>query len=135
MGIVMWTPEMSVGVERLDTQHAMLLDIINQLHEGMLQGRGGDVIGPAVEELLRYAREHFAEEEGLLRRHNYPRLAEHLTTHQTFCTKVAEVSAQVKTGRPMLAIPTMDFVRDWFSKHILVVDMQYKDYVAACETT
>lgn len=131
MALVTWTPKMSVGVAKLDKQHQGLFDIMNQLHEGMLQGRGNDVLGQSLANLSQYTKTHFSEEETLLRMHAYARLAEHVKLHQGFREKLAELEANFKAGRVALAVPALDFLRDWLSKHILVVDMQYRDLLAA----
>lgn len=131
MALVNWTPKMSVGIVKIDKQHQGLFDIMNQLHEGMLQGRGKEVLGAAITNLTQYTKIHFGDEEALLRLHGYPKLAEHLKMHETFRQKLAELDNQHKAGTAALAVSTLDFLRDWLTKHILVVDTQYKDFLAA----
>jgi len=131
MALVTWTPKMSVGIAKIDKQHQGLFDIMNQLHEGMLQGRGKDVLGAAITNLSQYTKVHFSEEEALLRLHSYPKLPEHLKLHESFRQKLAELDNQFKAGTAALAVSTLDFLRDWLSKHIMVVDAQYKDFLAA----
>jgi hemerythrin len=128
---VTWTPAMSVGLKRLDRQHQGLFDIMNQLHEGMLRGRGSDVLGSAITNLTQYARIHFGDEEYLLRTHDYPRLAEHLTMHEAFRRKLADLDTHFKSGTAAMAVSTIDFLRDWLSRHILAVDAQYKEFLIA----
>jgi hemerythrin-like metal-binding protein len=82
-------------------------------------------------ELGQYTKVHFGDEETLLRLHGYSRLAEHLKLHESFRSKVADLEAQIKAGAVALSIATLDFLRDWLSKHILGTDMQYKDFLAA----
>jgi hemerythrin-like metal-binding protein len=131
MSLFNWTPKMSVGIAKIDKEHQGLFDIMNQLHEAMLAGRGNDVFRPVLANLAQYTRVHFGDEEALLRLHSYPRLAEHLKLHETFRTKVGELETQVKGGSVALSVPTLDFLRDWLSKHILGIDMQYKDFLAS----
>jgi hemerythrin-like metal-binding protein len=131
MALVTWTPKMSVGIAKIDKEHQGLFDIMNQLHEGMLSGRGREVIGPALGNLIQYTKVHFGDEENLLRANHYPKLDEHLKMHEVFRTKVGELDAQFKSGTAALSISTLDFLRDWLSKHILGIDMQYKDFLAA----
>ncbi len=131
MALVTWTPKMSVGIAKFDKQHQGLFDIMNQLHEGMLQGRGKEVLGSAITNLAQYTKVHFGEEEAILRLHHYPRLDEHLKLHETFRHKVADLDAQFRAGTAAMAVSTLDFLRDWLSKHILVVDAQYKEFLAS----
>jgi hemerythrin-like metal-binding protein len=131
MALVTWTPKMTVGVAKLDRQHQGLFDIMNQLHEGMLRGRGSDVLGSAITNLTQYTKVHFGEEESLLRSHGYPRLAEHLKMHETFRNKLAELDGHFKAGTAAIAVSTIDFLRDWLARHILAVDAEYKEFLNA----
>ena len=130
MALFTWTPKMSVGIAKVDKEHQGLFDNINQLHEGMLAGRGKEALGSVLVQLVRYTKVHFGHEEELLRMHGFPGLADHLELHQAFREKVSELDAQVKAGMAALSIATLDFLRDWLAKHILGVDMQYKDFMA-----
>jgi hemerythrin len=131
MALVTWTPKMSVGISKIDKEHQGLLDIMNQLHEGMLQGKSKNVIGASLNSLNDFARVHFGDEESLLRLHKFPGLADHLKLHETFRQKLADLNGQFKAGTAAIAVGTLDFLREWLSKHILVVDAQYKDFLAA----
>ncbi len=131
MALFSWTPKMSVGIATIDKEHQGLFDIMNRLHEGMLAGRGNETLRPVLTELGQYTKVHFGNEEALLRSHGYSRLAEHLTLHQSFRSKVAELDAQIKAGAVALSVATLNFLRDWLSKHILGIDMLYKDFLAS----
>jgi hemerythrin-like metal-binding protein len=131
MVLFTWTQKMSVGMAKIDKEHQGLFDIMNQLHEGMLAGRGNDTLRSVLASLAQYTKVHFADEEALLRLHAYPRLAEHLKLHATFRAKLSELETQAKSGAVALSISTLDFLRDWLSKHILGIDMQYKDFLAS----
>ena len=130
MALFAWTQQMSVGMAKIDKEHQGLFDIINQLHTAMLAGRGNKTLRPVLAHLAEYTKFHFGHEEELLRMHGYLGLADHLKLHETFRTKVGELGAQVKVGTVALSVSTLEFLRDWLSKHILGVDMQYKDFLA-----
>ncbi len=131
MAIVSWTPAMSVGIAKIDKEHQTLFDLMNKLHDGMLAGKGKETLGPVLAGLLDYTKTHFGDEEALLRKHGYPRFAEHLKLHEVFRGRVAELEAQVKAGTVAMSVSTLDFLRDWLSKHILGIDMQYKEFLAS----
>lgn len=67
-----WKSEYSVGVERLDAQHRKLFDYFNQLDAAMQKGRGREVIGQVLANLASNTREHFRQEEDLMRRAAFP---------------------------------------------------------------
>jgi hemerythrin-like metal-binding protein len=122
---------MSVGVGKIDKEHQGLFDLMNQLHDGMLSGRGKDVLGPVLGNLMQYTKVHFGNEETLLRLHSYPQLADHMKYHEVFRKKVGDLDTQFKSGTAALSVSTLEFLRDWLSKHILGVDAQYKAFLAA----
>jgi methyl-accepting chemotaxis protein/hemerythrin len=122
---------MSVGVGKIDKEHQGLFDLMNRLHDGMLAGRGNETLRPVLAELGQYTKVHFGNEETLLRSHGYSRLAEHLKLHEVFRSKVGDLETQVKAGTVALSVSTLEFLRDWLSKHILGTDMQYKDFLAS----
>jgi len=131
MALFNWTQKMSVGIAKIDKEHQGLFDIMNQLHDGMLSGRGNDTLRPVLANLAQYTKVHFGDEEALLRLHAYPRYADHLKLHETFRTQVSDLETQVKAGKVALSVSTLDLLRDWLSKHILGIDMQYKDFLAS----
>ncbi len=130
MALFVWSDKMSVGVGKIDKEHQGLFVIMNQLHEGMLAGRGKDVLGSALADLTEYTRVHFGNEEYLLRKHGYPLLDDHVKYHDVFCKKLASLAAQYKAGTAALSVSMLEFLRDWLTKHILGVDGQYKGFLA-----
>ncbi len=131
MALFTWSEKMSVGVGKIDKEHQGLFDLMNLLHDGMLNGRGKEVLGPVLSNLIQYTKVHFGNEETLLRLHSYPQLADHLKYHEAFRKKVGDLEAEFKAGTAALSVSTLEFLRDWLSKHILGVDAQYKPFLAA----
>jgi hemerythrin len=129
MALVTWTAKMSVGHGKFDKQHQGLFDIINRLHEAMLSGHGKEALGKILGELAHYTRVHFADEETLLGKYFYEGLDEHVKQHDAFRTKVAELDAALKAGKAALSVAALNFLREWLAKHILGVDMQYREFL------
>jgi len=66
MALLNWSKEYSVEVQSIDKQHQKLFDMLNDLHDAMKSGRGVQV-GPAIlKGLVKYAGEHFADEEKMM---------------------------------------------------------------------
>jgi hemerythrin len=128
MALITWSDRMSVGVERIDKQHRGLMDLINNLHAEMLAGRGYEALGEVLAELVNYTKTHFATEEMLFHTHRYPKLAEHKKEHDDLAKKAAELQAAVSSGKVVLTLPTMNFLKDWLTNHILKSDMAYRPF-------
>ena len=72
MALLSWNDTYSVKIRKFDDQHKKLIDLINQLHDSMLVGKGKDVMGEVMNSLVDYTKTHFTAEETLMRLHNYP---------------------------------------------------------------
>ena len=64
---VEWSNELSVGIEEIDAQHQVLVDLLNQVHEAIQQRQGLETTWVIVQKLYEYTRVHFAVEESLLK--------------------------------------------------------------------
>jgi hemerythrin len=128
MALITWSDRMSVGVERIDKQHRALIDLLNTLHAEMLAGRGIDALGEILGEVVQYTKTHFATEEMLFRSYNYPKLAEHKKEHDDLAKKAVDLLTGVSTGKVVLTLPTMNFLKDWLTNHILKTDMAYRSF-------
>ena len=79
-----WTSSFENGVSEFDKQHHRLVDLINELYKAMKTGRGNDVIGKVLDELVDYTGTHFAAEEKLMVKHKYPDYDSHIVIHREF---------------------------------------------------
>ncbi len=59
MALFNWSEEYSVNVNGLDNQHKKLVDLINELHSAMKEGKSKEVLGKIIEELISYTKFHF----------------------------------------------------------------------------
>ena len=65
MPLIAWDQGFSVGVGSIDEQHKKLIGLLNDLHDAMRFGKGRDVLGKVLAELIDYTAYHFRTEEGL----------------------------------------------------------------------
>ena len=126
MPLITWSDNMSVGVARIDKEHQKLIELINLLHSEMSAGKSNQVMDKVLDELIGYTKNHFATEEMLFRTYNYPQAAVHKQEHDSLTKKVLELQAEFKAGKTFIGVPTLNFLRDWLTHHILKQDMAYK---------
>jgi hemerythrin-like metal-binding protein len=131
MALITWSDRLSVGVERIDKQHRQLVDLLNSLHAEMLAGRGMQALSEVLGNLIQYTKTHFNTEETLFRNHGYPDAQAHKQQHDELTEKAVALAREVSSGRATLTLPTMNFLKDWLSNHILKSDMAYKPFFAA----
>ena len=111
MALVTWDQSYSVSVRRLDEQHQKLFALINELHEAMRQGQGQAIVQDTLRQLATYTVTHFRAEEEVLRKANYPGLAEHHAEHQKYVARVNEFAEDLKAGRNTSSIAVWDSSR------------------------
>jgi hemerythrin len=128
MALIQWSDELSVGVRELDAQHQRLIQMINELNDAMLQGKGKDALSEVIAGLHQYARTHFASEEKLFAEHGYPDAEKHKNEHDYFVGKVDEFKSELEQGRLGLSIKVAQFLSGWLQNHIKVVDKQYSQF-------
>lgn len=125
MAPLQWDESYSVGNAVLDAQHREVIDLINMLDDETL-------VEVVLEQLERYAREHFRDEERLMEEAGYPALAEHRALHAAFAEWLAGMQkACLAPGvAPLLRDDIRAYLENWLIEHILVEDMAYRPYVS-----
>jgi hemerythrin-like metal-binding protein len=126
MSLINWSDTMSVGVAKVDKEHQKLIELINLLHSEMAAGKSNEVMGKVLGQLIAYTKSHFSMEEALFRTHSYPQATAHKQEHDALTKKVLDLQAEFTAGKTFIGVPTLNFLRDWLTQHILKVDMAYK---------
>lgn len=129
MALFKWNDTLSVRVGAFDIHHRKLIDIMNELHDFMLNGRPQEIIEKTLTELLNYTKYHFEEEERVMQAHNFEGYSEHKAEHDTFVAKINECMNTYKTSPLSLTIDLMDFLREWLTGHIMRTDQQYSGFL------
>ena len=129
MTLFVWNDSYSVGVEEVDNQHKMLIKSLNELHEAMLSHKAKDVIGGILKGLTDYVGVHFSYEENLMKKHRFPGLKDHKSSHQAFTRRVAEFQNKFEEGSLMLSMEVMNFLRYWLQDHIKGADQQFGEFL------
>lgn len=129
MALFTWDDKFSVKVSEMDRQHKRLFDIINRLHDEMKAGTASKSMPVIVNELLDYTKKHFGQEEQLMKKHNFPGLAEQESLHRKFVAEIEKVKQDIDSGKPVFATKTMTFLKDWLLGHIVGIDKKYSDFL------
>ena len=131
MAFLTWSNSYSVGVQQFDAEHKQLFSIMNDVYEGMMAGKGKDVLQSVLEKLIRYTEQHFSSEEVAMTRTGYAELQSHVALHRAFTTKVKDFQTQYRAGAVALSVQLLDFLRDWLTNHIGGVDKRYTAHLNA----
>ena len=131
MALLNWSDDLSVKVNGIDNQHKMLVNLINDLHNAMKDGKGKEKLGTILNELISYTKYHFSAEEKLMQKKNYPDYQQHKREHEAFTKKVEEFNNQFVAGSLFISNEVLLFLKDWLVGHIKVTDKKYSPYLSA----
>lgn len=129
MAFFEWTEELSVKNELIDSQHKRLIGIINDFYEAVNKGNDDAAIKKAIGNLTYYVKTHFADEENLMERYNYPQLPLHKQIHQRLTQRVNEYIEKLRTGQKILSLDMAIFLKGWLENHIAETDKKYGIYI------
>ncbi|MBF0182161.1 MAG: bacteriohemerythrin [Magnetococcales bacterium] len=126
-----WGERLMTGIEFVDREHKVLVDMINALQLAMKEGRGTDVIGKILDGLVDYTRTHFAHEEEAMARTDYPAIVEHKAKHVRLVATLQDLVRQFREGRFSVGIDLLGIAKVWLVEHILGTDLTYVPYMRA----
>lgn len=125
MELFKWKEKYSIGLDTIDDQHKILVEMINDLIVAMDNGSGQKEIIIIIKKLSEYTQTHFKFEEELFTKWNYEHEAAHLEEHNSFVKKVSEFQKGLEAGTFGLSINVLFFLQDWLLKHINGSDKKY----------
>jgi hemerythrin-like metal-binding protein len=135
--LLMWTENLSVGVKAFDDDHKRLIRMINELHGALedvdAEGKiAEEEIEIALHRLENYFTTHCLREEKTMEQTGYAGLEEHRQEHRKFFAKVAEMAQRFRGSRDARhATELMQFMYDWLTDHIFVIDRKYTMHMNA----
>jgi hemerythrin-like metal-binding protein len=123
-----WKASMEIGNSLIDTDHRILLALVNQI--SMPETKVDPIaVEFVLDELLGYTAMHFAREEGLMEKAGYPGLDDHRAIHKAMIFEVRQLQGRLVAFTPRLGDDLHRFLANWLMQHILVEDRRYIPYV------
>jgi len=123
--LVTWDASMKTGVELVDEQHRLLLEMLNELYEKMNLGAAQQAVLDALQGMRAYAAFHFKDEEEFLFEKGYPGLEAHKQAHDSFVEKLDDFQKVVAQDSLMAALEVLHFLKQWLVQHIQGTDMEF----------
>jgi hemerythrin-like metal-binding protein len=129
MSFFIWKPEYSVGVMEFDADHKKLTDILSRLYNGVWDEKNS--IPRAFGEFSDYILEHFAHEEELMAKLNYPKYGEHKKEHDRCLASVRAYQSRLDRGEKLDPVEVCRFFQNWLEKHTTGMDKKYTSFFNA----
>lgn len=129
MSLIEWNDSLKLGIAVVDRQHERLVGIINRLHQATLDGRGADVIGEILDELIIYTATHFSMEEKYFAQFAYADAEEHKREHDALIEKVStfanDFEKALRGSESDLAKELLQFLQIWWRYHMMETDSKF----------
>lgn len=134
MAVIAWSDDLSVGIGNIDEQHDQLFKLMAELDDAIRRNKGTGMIEDSLTVLFNYAQVHFATEEELLTKHNYPEIELHELEHQRFIAKAFSFKERFEEApnRPGLSLEILEFLSTWVLNHIELTDKRYAAFLNCC---
>jgi len=126
-----WNNNLAIGVAEIDDQHKELFCRFDSLLTACNEGKGRDEVLRVLLFLDDYIKSHFAAEERLQLKHEYPGYPAHKEQHTLFIADVDRLESQFKTeGATLpLVIQTNQTLVAWLIKHISRIDIEFAAFL------
>ena len=122
MSLVEWDEELVLGIELIDSHHRHLVELLNKAHDSYLFGMKAGELEVIFNELVDYAKYHFAAEEALMKTYGYPETETHMAEHQAFIMQVVEMRKAQSSDKLASYLNITDFLLAWLITHIKNID-------------
>ncbi len=121
---IVWTPNLSVGVEHIDDQHKKWFEKANALFEAGKKRRAKDYINTMLDFLDEYTKQHFRDEEAYMKKIRYPEIDAQKKAHASFINDIAKLKSDYDKsgGNIVVIINANKMVINWLTNHINIMD-------------
>lgn len=123
---ITWQDDFSVGVEIIDEQHKVLLQVINTFLSSLEDNNDRFAIGRSLDQMIKYTEYHFYTEQLLLEKH--PDFLAHLNQHWQLLKRAKKIQSDFEQCFE-LKRDIFDFLLLWLKDHILGTDKLYFSYL------
>lgn len=131
---ILWNDSYLTGVERIDSQHKVLVDTLNEANARLAAGVTRDLLEQITRDLLSYALYHFETEEALMKESDYAGGAaadeeKHRKEHRDFSQTVVTLREGLRDGNLVTREELLSFLNNWLVNHILYTDKKLGAYL------
>lgn len=124
-----WADDLVIDNGSIDADHIRLVGLVNELHSATSEGRGIEVVGKILDELIGYTADHLQREEAHMAAVQFPDLERHKVGHQKFVADLRELQKKYEAGSITVASQLSTVLRDWLSLHIRRGDKEILNFI------
>ncbi|WP_421159778.1 bacteriohemerythrin [Aeromonas dhakensis] len=120
-----WNEAFMVQVPSMDSQHLGLFEAMNRLYQAVLDKSPAQLRKQRLDELLKLATRHFADEEQVMEQAGYPELRRHKEEHARLLAELDTLMQRNGPDDEEFNMELLVFLKNWLLNHISKVDKQY----------
>lgn len=130
--LIVWSPQVAVGLAEIDEQHRTLIALVNDLHAGVVDAIGRESLIGRLIGLRRFTARHFAFEEGLMATIPDGQDDAHVALHAALLADLDRVLEDLKGGRYDTVEDLLStYIKHWLMQHIGTQDRRLAQAVLA----
>lgn len=120
-----WTDDLHIGIQEVDEQHRVLVELLNQLHKAIRAHHGKAAAREILDRLAEYTRTHFLLEESLMRMTRYPGFDIHKQQHEDLIRQVQDLQHKLDYENATITFELLQFLKGWLTQHISDSDRRF----------
>ena len=129
---IVWNDSFVTGIQVIDDQHRILVNIINDVYQGLDARYSRVSLQRIMLELRGYVSYHFGAEEKLMSERNFglahpDEYETHLQQHRDFTERLVKLEQLLHHNKPIYYEDLFIYLRDWLANHILGTDKKLAD--------
>ncbi|MGR3302653.1 MAG: bacteriohemerythrin [Candidatus Scalindua sp.] len=123
--MIEWSNKYSVGVSVMDEEHKGFIGILNKVIAAKQRNYSQEEIEDILGELVKFAKEHFQNEEACMSKFEYPDYLSHYNEHMNFSLHMIIYNNQVINGEYKIMGELYNYLQEWLVHHIQKTDKKY----------
>lgn len=127
-GLLQWSDALATGIEQIDHQHMMLINILNEANLRFRQQEDKASLEKVIGDLVSYTVYHFDTEEELMEESAFGEKSpdeeiRHIREHRSFAAQVGQYQAAIRQGEAVDHATLFTFLNNWLINHVQGTDM------------
>jgi hemerythrin-like metal-binding protein len=128
---VTWEDKLTTGHAGMDQGHKKLMDLINQLADGMENNKPQEYCSNTLQQFIDETKTHFHHEEDLMDKLRYPGAAEHKALHAMLIKDVLAFKEIYDAGESAEFMTLLVILDSWLERDIMAADKALADFAAS----
>jgi hemerythrin len=120
--------EFKLGIDSVDSEHIKLVDMLNDVHALLSEGKRDEARHYFNKTLASYVNEHFANEEKFMASIGFPFLDEHRKIHENFKHSFHELQPLIESYDEAAFRKALNDAFTWIIAHIGKTDKKYATF-------